>query len=189
MTFGGAAVAQQSQQQEQQQKQPQQQQQPEQNEQQKPSGAPQAQSMTFTGCVYQATDQPTMFALQRAEGMTGTSGTSSSGSTAGSSGAGAGTAGSTSGSASSTAGTREQGAWYRLSPSATQDLKQYVGQMVRISGSVTPGRDEKGADVVIHRIEPERVTVTAVDLKPAPQLQIQSITQAQGECSQGSANR
>ncbi len=50
-----------------------------------------------------------------------------------------------------------------------------------------PGKDEKGADVVFHHIEPGKVTVTALDLKPAPQLQIQSITAAQGQCSQGSA--
>jgi hypothetical protein len=184
-TVGAAAAAQQPQQQ------PQSQQQ-QQSQQQKPSASKQGQSMTLTGCVYQTTDQPTNFALQRTDAISGPSAAGTSGSSGASSGttpgATSGTSGTT-GAAGSAAGARDQGAWYRLSSSATQDLKQYVGRAVRISGTVIPGKDEKGADVVVHHIEPGKVTVTALDLKPAPQLQIQSITQAQGQCTQGSSNK
>ena len=179
--LGVAAAAQQQSQQ------PQQQQQ--QSQQQKPSASAQGQQVTLTGCVYQATDQPTTFALQRMDNMSGSSASGTSGSTAGSSGATSGAASGASGTTGAAAGAREQGAWYRLSPSGTEDVKQYVGRPVRISGTVTPGKDEKGADVVVHRIEPGKVTITTLDLKPAPQLQIQSIAAAQGQCSQASGNR
>jgi hypothetical protein len=188
VTFGAAASAQQ-------QTQPAQPQSQSQQQQQQQQKSMQGQSVTLTGCVYQPTDQPTNFALQRTDGMSGSSAasggtnqTSNTGSSAASSGATSGTSGAagTSGTSASGGAGREQGAWYRLSASATQDLKEYVGKAVRISGTVIPGKDEKGADVIVHHIEPGKVTVTALDLKPAPQLQIQSITSAQGQCSQGS---
>jgi hypothetical protein len=82
--------------------------------------------------------------------------------------------------ASSAPGARTDGAWYRLMGDAK--LKEHVGQRVRITGTVTPGKDEKGADIVIHRIQPDRVSVTSIDLKPAPQLSIQTISEIAGEC-------
>jgi hypothetical protein len=142
----------------------------------------QRRSVSLTGCVYQASDQPTLFALRgtgdqtqktaqgnQPQGQTG-QGQSAEGQT----GAATGTTGTTGG----TKGT--EGAWYRLTPEGTQDLKQYTGQAVRVSGTLVPGKDPKGADVVIHRIEPQKTVVTAIDLQPAPQLRIQSISSLTG---------
>jgi hypothetical protein len=69
-----------------------------------------------------------------------------------------------------------------LTASASEDLKRYVGQRVRINGQLTPGRDPKGNDVVIHRITPEKTVVTTIDLQPAPQLSISSISPLEGSC-------
>jgi hypothetical protein len=177
-----------------------------QEQQQERQQTPQAkgQMVTFTGCVYQASDEPTMFALrsmseqsqagasaagQTGAGAAGRPETGATG-TAGASSAGtAGTAGAGAGARAGAAAQGADGAWYRLSGSAAQDLKQYVGQGVRVSGTIMPGRDEKGADVVVHQIQPDKVTVTALDLKPAPQFQIQSITKTQADCAQGGAQR
>ena len=158
--------------------------------------------MTLTGCVYQASDQPTVFALQRtADDMTASASSADNPNTqsgaAGTTGAGStATAGSRQSSRAAQATTgaaasreNEVGGWYRLSADATQDLKQYVGDAVRINGSLVPGKDEQGADIVVHHIEPGKTTVTALDLKPAPQLRIQTITPAQGQCPQADANR
>jgi len=57
-------------------------------------------------------------------------------------------------------------AWYRLPEQGAQDVKQNAGKAVRVTGTLTPGKDEKGADIVIHRIEPSKTVVTAMDLKP-----------------------
>lgn len=172
--------------------------------QQKPSTqTPQPQaagrSITVSGCVYQLTDQPTTFALRGMDGQgtaqsgtsatTGTSGRPNPSGTTGTSGtagtpgtSGTGTTGTPSGSGMAGSGSEANmdGAWYRLMGDAK--LKEHTGQRVRISGSVTPGKDDKGADIVIHRIQPNKVTVTSIDLKPAPQLNIQSITQIAGQC-------
>lgn len=180
------------------------------NQTQQTNRTQQNQNVTFTGCVYQVSDQPNVFALQRisdqmttgtsgqsgAAASSGASGTTTAGSPGSSSGTSAASGRTSSGTSTGTAGTsgstsamnqKDLGGWYRLS--GTQDLKQYAGRAVRITGSVTPGKDEKGADIIIHRIEPQRVTVTSVDLKPAPQLMVQSVTQAQGTCSAQGQNR
>ena len=49
-----------------------------------------------------------------------------------------------------------------------------------LKGTVIPGRDIDGADVVIHEILPDEVEVRAFDLRPAPELKIDTITAAQG---------
>jgi hypothetical protein len=46
------------------------------------------------------------------------------------------------------------------------------------------GRDVDGAEVVIHEILPDEVEVRALDLRPAPELKIGTITAAQGSCNQ-----
>jgi hypothetical protein len=132
--------------------------------------------------VYQASDRPTLFALRGTADQTQRTvqgnqpqGQTGQGQTAeGQTGAATGTAGIAGG----TMGT--EGAWYRLMPEGTQDLKPYEGQAVRVSGTLIPAKDPKGADVVIHRIEPQKTVVTALDLQPAPQLRIQSITPLDG---------
>lgn len=159
----------------------------------------QSRSASMTGCVFQLSDDPSMYALNvinepTATGTSGQSGTtqnrSDTAGTTGKTGA-TGTAGATGGAAAGTTNASQQnlaGTWYRLSGSQS-DLKQYVGKAVRVSGNLVPGKDEKGADVVIHRIEPQKLTVTALDLRPAPHLSVQSITQAQGQCPGGAQNR
>lgn len=176
------------------------------------AGQQKGRTVTLTGCVYQASDQPAMYALrdmgtaggsermgsatgqpgtgqttqgqtgqgqttqgQTAQGQARTSGTQSGTGTAG-------TQAGTTGTAATSGGAQAGGGWYRLAPGAQQDLKEFRGKRVEISGTVTPGRDEKGADIVIHRIEPDRTTVTAIDLKPAPQLSINTIRAAGGTC-------
>lgn len=130
-------------------------------------------ALTLTGCVYQLSDDPTLFALRRMDG-TSVSASASAGSADRSVAGAIGTTGVAAGA--------EAGAWYRLGPDAQRDLSRYVGQRVEVNGRLTPGRDERGADVVVHRIEPDRVTVTALDLQPAPQLSISTIVPATGTC-------
>ena len=135
------------------------------------SNAASSHSITLTGCVYQASDDPRLFAFQRIS--TGSYGSASS--TIGTFGGGPGTAGVT----------KTRG-WYRLSTNADQDLRQFTGRRVSLKGTVIPGRDVDGGEVVTHEILPDRVgvEVTAFDLRPAPELKIDTITAAQGSCNQ-----
>ena len=134
---------------------------------------PRAATEALTGCVYRTSDQPATFALMRMEGSAAAQAAPATGDAGRANPAPAGTSGASAGSA---------GAWYRLSPADQSDLSRYVGQRVRIMGTVTPGRDASGADVLIHRIEPRRTTITAIDIQPAPQLAIGSITPMSGAC-------
>jgi hypothetical protein len=151
--------------------------------QQQPQPSRNAAPVTFNGCVYRVSDQPTMFALERTADAD-TTGTQTSGAAtrqpAPAAGA-VGTAGTLPADARSNA---VVGTWYRLSSPPSENLADHVGQPVRITGSVVPGRDDKGSEVVVHRIEGNKVTVTAVELKPAPQLTIQSISHVEGQCRQ-----
>jgi hypothetical protein len=157
------------------------QQQPQPSAQSQPSSN--AAPVTFNGCVYRVADQPTMFALERTADAD-TTGTQTSGATRQPGAPAAGGAVGTSGTLPADARSDvAAGTWYRLSSTASDNLADHVGP-VRITGTVAPGRDEKGADVVVHRIDGNKVTVTAVDLKPAPQLTIQSITHVEGQCRQ-----
>lgn len=182
---------------------PQPQQQQEQQKQQ-PTQKPQSQmaqqkQIMLTGCVYQATDQPTMFALQRttqdhpgekdkpgmhAEGKPEMSGKPETAGKPGSTGQP--TTGETEAMARQgeprTGRGGEIGAWYQLSSDASKDLEQYVGKAVRVNGMLEPGKDEKGVDIVIHRVTRHATAVTAIDLKPAPRLKIQDITPTEGKC-------
>jgi hypothetical protein len=174
-------------------------------QQQNQPSATTSHAVTFSGCVYEAADEPNVFAFQREPGVNGasspavsTTGSAAAGTATTTAGGGAtatGTSGTTStttsGAASQTGtsgtpGTANSKAagWYRLSSSAVQDLKQYAGRAVRISGTVVSPRDENGADLVIHDIGPNTITVTTVDLTPAPELKIQSVTPEQGSCKQ-----
>ena len=83
-----------------------------------------------------------------------------------------------------TAGVTKTRGWYRLSKNAVQDLRQFTGRPVSLKGTVIPGRDVDGAEVVIHEILPDKVEVTTFDLWPAPELKINTITAAQGSCNQ-----
>ena len=134
-----------------------------------PSNAASPHSITLTGCVYQASDDPTLFAFQRiSRGSYGS----------------AGLAIGTFGSGPGTGGITKTRGWYRLSKNAVQDLRQFTGRSVSLKGTVMPGRDVDGAEVVIHEILPNEVEVRAFDLRPAPELKIDTITAAQGSCSQ-----
>jgi len=151
--------------------------------------------VTFTGCVYQPSDDPTLYAIRRMDMEKGTSSGSSSSTSSQRTSPGTsqssqsnssdrtdGARTSSSSGAASGHG-RTEGAWYRLTSGAAQDLKPYVGQRVRVNGQLTPGRDTQGNDIVIHQITPEKTVVTAIDLKPAPQLSIASITPLGGSCN------
>jgi hypothetical protein len=156
-----------------------QQQSPQQPNQQQPMKQNEGKSATLTGCVYQASDQPAMFALRRtADGASSSSAEAGASQKQPSSQSTAGTSGTT---GASSADQKADGAWYRLSPKGAEDLKQYAGRAVRVTGTIVPGKDPKGADIIIHRIDPSKTVVTAIDLKPAPQLQIESIAPMSGE--------
>jgi hypothetical protein len=166
-----------------------------QEQQEQPRTAQQAQSATLAGCVYRAADQPTMFALRSMEA--GASGASTRSDEGGQGEIVRGRAGEGTAGAVGTAGTNDEAqkagmhGWYRLSSDAAENLEQYVGEAVRVTGTVVPGRDEK-ADVVIHRISPDKVSITALDLRPAPQFRIQTIVSVEGqECdpAQGESQR
>jgi hypothetical protein len=139
-----------------------------------PSNAASSHSITLTGCVYEASDDPRLFAFQRiSTGSHGSANLSLS------------TYGSGPGRIAVTA-TR---GWYRLSKNAVQDLRQFTGRRVSLKGTVTPGRDMDGAEVVIHETLADEVEVKAFDLRPAPELEIDTITAAQGSCNQPVAAR
>ena len=70
-------------------------------------------SITFTGCVHQASDDPRLFAFQR----------------------------------------------------------RFTGRSVSVKGTVIPGRDVDGAEVVIHETLPDEVEVRAFDLRSAPEAE------------------
>jgi hypothetical protein len=136
-----------------------------------PSNGPSSPTVTLAGCVYQASDDPTLFAFQRIS--TGSHGSAS-------------LAISTFGSEPGAPGVTKTSGWYRLSKNAVQDLRQFTGRRVSLKGTVIPGRDVDGAEVVIHEILPDKVEVRAFDLRPAPELKIDTIAaaQAQGSCNQ-----
>ena len=136
-----------------------------------PSNAASSHSITLTGCVYQASDDPKLFAFQRIS--TGFYGSAS-------------LAISTYGSGPGAAGVTKTRGWYRLSKNAVQDLRPFTGRSVSLKGTVIPGRDLDGAEVVVHEILPDKVEmeVRAFDLRPAPELKIDTITAAQGSCNQ-----
>jgi hypothetical protein len=138
---------------------------------------------SVTGCVHQAVDQPTLFALQRI-GDGSAEPTPQGGQPQGQTGQGQaaeGQAGKATGTAGSPgAESRSEVAWYRLLPEGTLDLKQYKGLAVQVTGSLVPGKDGKGAEGVVHRIPSAKGAVTANELAPAPQLRIQSISPLAG---------
>jgi hypothetical protein len=134
-----------------------------------PSNAASSHSITLTGCVYQASDDQTLFAFQRIS--TGSYGSANL--AIGTFGGGPGTAGVT-----------KTSGWYRLWKNAVQDLRQFTGRRVSLKGTVIQDRDVDGAEVVIHEILPDEVQVRAFDLRPAPELKIDTITAAQGSCNQ-----
>ena len=56
---------------------------------------------------------------------------------------------------------------------------------MEVTGTATPAKDEKGADIVMSRRENigvDTVTVTTIDLKPAPRLDVTSVRTVAGEC-------
>jgi hypothetical protein len=171
-----------------------------QNQQNQSSGSNEPKALqnvvSMSGCVYQTSDQPTLFAIKRMD-HDSTSASSAQTSTTDRQSTTSSDTNSTSRSTNSTdthatqpgsTGSTE-GAWYRLTQNATQNLKQYVGQRVQVNGQLTPGRDTKGNDIVIHRITPDKTVVTAIDLQPAPQLSISSITPLSGTCTAAQDNQ
>lgn len=115
------------------------------------------QSVTLTGCLRQASDDARLFGLVPSPDANKTTGTS---------------------------GSLSQAPLYRLEDKG-QNLKGHVGYRVEVTGTVTPAKDEKGADIVVTRSERVGVpttTVTTIDLKPAPRLDITSVKRVSGDC-------
>lgn len=162
---------------------------------------PKSQSVTLTGCVYQATDQPPLFALRTMgernseiagaagppaprDGHAGTAGVAGVPGAADSPSPRDGHVGAagTTGDARAGAPHAPNVAWYRLASQPGEDLKQYAGRAVRVTGTLAPGAGGQGADLGPDRVQMVGAQVTASDLEPAPQVQIQSIGPADGEC-------
>lgn len=119
--------------------------------------AGQAKQVTLTGCLREASDDPRVFALVPATDEAKPTGTTGSAATA---------------------------PLYRLEDKG-QKLKGHVGQRIEVTGTVTPAKDEKGADIIMSRRENigvDTLTVTTVDLKPAPRLDVTSARKVSGEC-------
>lgn len=120
-----------------------------------------AQQVTLTGCLRQTSDDPRVFGLvpsqdaqKEKEQATGT------------------------------AGKMARFPLYRLEDKG-QNLKEHVGQRIEVTGKVTPAKDEKGADIVMGRSENIGVpttTITTIDLKPAPRLDVTSVKKVAGNC-------
>lgn len=143
--------------------QPEKQSEPQKKSQQAQQKSSTAKQVTLSGCLRQASDSEKTFALvdpkpagttQKADQPTGTAGTA--------------------------------GKWpvYRIEDPGTPALEPHVGKRVEISGTMTPAKDEKGADIVTWRGETigvDTMTITAIDLKPAPRLDVKSV-RAVGNC-------
>lgn len=133
--------------------------------------AAQGKQVTLTGCLRQTSDDPRVFALVSSDKMA-----TSTGSTAKPTG--------TTQKPTGTTGSAMTAPLYRLEDKG-QNLKQHVGQRVEVTGTVTPAKDEKEADIVMSRRENigvDTVTVTTIDLKPAPRLDVTSARKVSGEC-------
>ncbi len=71
-----------------------------------------------------------------------------------------------------------------MTSTGAQRLSGYVGKAVRVNGNIQTMQQQNGGEVIVHEIQPNQVTVTSIDLRPAPELKIQSIVPTQGNCSQ-----
>ncbi len=121
------------------------------------------QQVTLTGCLRQTSDDSRVFALVPSADAAKTAGTT---------------------------GTLGRSPLYRLEDKG-QNLKGHVGQRIEVTGKVTPAKDEKGADIIMSRSENIGVpttTVTTIDLKPAPRLDVTSVRKVAGECPSPSAS-
>lgn len=122
--------------------------------------------VTLMGCLRQATDDPTVFALIPSADR------------------GAPTATGTTGKDTRAASAMANFPLYRLEDKG-QKLEGHVGQRIEVTGTVTPAKDEKGADIIASRSENIGVpttTITTIDLKPAPRLDVKSVRKVEGEC-------
>lgn len=166
LLFGAGAVAQTP---------PATQQQKPQSSQQKPQSDQQmGQKVTLTGCLRQTSDDPKLFALVDAKPGQQAGAQAKPGEPTGTSG---------------TAGTAMRSPFYRLEDPGTPSLKPHVGKRVEVVGTVTPAKDEKGADIVTvtkeQTISATATTIRALDLKPAPLLNVTSVRATTGECPAG----
>ena len=128
------------------------------------------QQVTLTGCLRQTSDDPKLFALVDAKPSQQASAQAKTGQEKETAG---------------TAGTAARAPFYRLQDPGTPGLKPHIGKRVEVMGTVTPAKDEKGADIVTvtkeQTISATATTIRALDLKPAPLLNVTSI-KATGEC-------
>ena len=138
-------------------------------QQQKPQSYQQAgQQVTITGCLRQTSDDPKLFALVDAKPSQS-----------------AAQAKPGEERATGTAGRAMRAPLYRLEDPGTPSLKPHVNKRVEVMGTVTPVKDEKGADVVgvtkEKTIGVTTTTIRAIDIKPAPLLNVTSVKET-GDC-------
>ena len=128
------------------------------------------QQVTLTGCLRQTSDDPKLFALVDAKPSQQSGAQAKAGQEK---------------QATGTTGTATRAPFYRLQDPGTPSLKPHVGKRVEVMGTVTPAKDEKGADIVSvtkeQTITATTTTIRALDLKPAPLLNVTSV-KATGEC-------
>lgn len=141
------------------------------------------QQVTLTGCLRQTSDDPKLFALVDAK----------PGRKSGAQ-AGAGAEKETTGTSGTTgkAGSAARAPFFRLQDPGTPSLKPHVDKRVELMGTVTPAKDEKGADIVSitkeQMIGATTTTIRALDLKPAPLLNVTSV-KATGDCPAAKAKQ
>ena len=136
--------------------------------QEKPQSYQQAgQQVTLTGCLRQTSDDPKLFALVDAKPSQSAAQAKPGEERA------TGTTGAM------------RAPLYRLEDPGTPALKPHVNKRVEVMGTVTPAKDEKGADAVgVTKEEAIGVTTTtirAIDIKPAPLLNVTSVKDT-GDC-------
>lgn len=149
---------------------PAQQQKPDPSQQKQQSAQRAGQQVTLTGCLRQTSDDPKLFALVDAKPGQQSAAQAKPAQEQETRG---------------TSGTAARAPFYRLEDPGTPSLKPHIGKRVEVRGTVTPAKDEKGADIVAvtkeQTITATTTTIRALDLKPAPLLNVTSVT-ATGEC-------
>lgn len=160
-----------------------------------PSTQATAQPLTINGCVYRASDDTTVFALERTTDADST-GTQPSGvdpagqaNVRGAVGTGGTTTASPGGAAIVATG-EEPMPWYRLSKTGNPDLANFVGRSVRITGTIPAASPTgtSGTSAAAAKSAPiSNTRFTTAELGAAPQLVVTDITAVEGQCKTANA--
>jgi hypothetical protein len=149
--------------------------------------------MTMNGCVYHATDDPTMFALERTSDADTTGAQPSNANRADNANVrgAVGTSGTTTmtpgGAAGPGATTSASGRWYRLSKTDSNELASFAGKSVRVTGRMVPGNGDPSPSAAPQPTDREpsqnaQNAMTAMALRLAPQFVVEDITPVEGQC-------